>query len=92
MSVEIAKRLKFSVNGKYDRAEFIFRCEALIQLLPLEDKTREVLANYIGWARNLSVRERINWGFLPDGVMPYVVRGKVWIVPNGREYRDINGS
>lgn len=85
MSVEISRRLKFEMRGEYRKAEFIFRCEALIQLLPLEDKTRGILANYIGWARNLGVRERISWSFSPDGAVPYVKRGNSRIAPNGEE-------
>ncbi len=85
MSVEISSRLKFKVNGEYGRAEFIFHCEALIQLLPLKDNTREILAVYIGWARNLAVCERIGWSLSSDGAVPYVRRGNSRIVPNGEE-------
>ena len=81
MSVEISSRLKFKVNGEYGKAEFVFRCEALIQLLPLKDNTREILAAYIGWARNLGAREKISWDFSPDGAVPYVRRGNRCIAP-----------
>ena len=89
MSAEISKRLKFSVNGEYGRVEFICRCLTLISLLSPGDIAKERLGEYIGWAKNLAARERISWGFSPDGVFPYVRRGKVRIVPNGEEYREV---
>ena len=85
MSAEISKRLKFSVSGEYGRAEFICRCLTLVSLLPTGDITRERLAEYIGWARNLGVRERISWSLSSDGAVPYVRRGNSRIAPNGEE-------
>ncbi len=81
MSVEIAKRLKFSVKGEYGRVEFICRCLTLIQLLPAGDIARARLAEYVGWAKNLGAREKISWDFSPDGAVPYVRRGNRCIAP-----------
>ena len=86
MSVEYSNRLKFSINGEYGQAEFICRCLTLISLLPAGDCARDRLAEYVGWARNLGVRERINWSISPDGsAVPYVMRGNVGIGPDGEE-------
>lgn len=89
MSVEISRRLKFSTSGEYGRAEFMCRCLTLISLLPAGNITGQRLAEYLGWARTLAAHERINWGFSPDGAVPYVRRGNSRIAPNGEECQEV---